>query len=132
MIGLDTNVLVRLLVEDDPEQAAAARRLVAECGEQGETCWVALVVVCELEWVLESAYGASRRDVARAVEELLGSSRFTVEASEQVHRAVAVYRTGRGDLSDLLIGESAAVAGARTTFTFDRALRDDERFTLLR
>ena len=70
MIALDTNVLVRLLVEDDAAQAARARRLVEACSEAGDVCLVSIPVLCELEWVLESVYRAPRADVEEAVRSL--------------------------------------------------------------
>lgn len=131
MIALDTNVLVRFLVRDDERQAARARRLVGSCLDGGEACLVTLPVLCELEWVLESAYGASRADVVAAVRILLATPPFQVEDAELVDRALLAHAKGRGDLSDHLLGEVGRALGARTTFTFDRALRRLAGFTLL-
>ena len=131
MIAVDTSVLVRFLVRDDEAQAARARRLVASCAEAGDRCLVSNPVLCELEWVLESVYRASRGDVASAVQSLLSTPPFQVEDPDLTQRALAAYGKGKGDLSDYLLGLVGRAQGARTTYTFDRALRGAEGFTLL-
>lgn len=131
MIALDTNVLVRFLVRDDEAQAARARRLIETCAETGEACLVSNPVLCELEWVLESVYHASRAEVASAVQALLGMPPFQVEDAPVTERALRMYSKGKGDFSDLLLGQVGRTRGARTTYTFDRDLRKAEGFTLL-
>ena len=131
MIALDTNVVVRLLVEDDEAQAARAARLVRACAEAGESCLVTISTLCELEWVLDSVYRATRADVAAAVRKFLTTPPFEVEERALVERALARYMNEKGDLSDHLIGQVARARGARTTYTFDRELRRAEAFTLL-
>jgi predicted nucleic-acid-binding protein len=131
LIALDTNVLVRFLVQDDEAQAKRARALVEKCVEAGDPCLVSNPVLCELEWVLESVYGASRGDVAAAVEGLLSTPPFQVEDADLTQQALGAYRKGKGDLSDYLLGLVGRAQGARTTYTFDRDLRRAEGFTLL-
>ncbi|HEV8131067.1 MAG TPA: type II toxin-antitoxin system VapC family toxin [Acidobacteriota bacterium] len=130
-IALDTNVLIRLLIGDDSIQAKRAKRLLESAWEQGERCFVSDPVLCELEWVLDSAYGASRHDVAMAIQELLSNKIFVVENEGLVQRAVDHYARGRADFSDYLLGVRGQAKGARTTYTFDKALRHEEGFTLL-
>ena len=96
MIALDTNVLIRLLVDDDPIQAKRARRLLESTRERGEQCFISAPVLCEIEWVLD------------------------------------LFSRGKGDFSDYLLGVRSQKQGARTTYTYDRKLRDEEGFTLLR
>lgn len=131
MIAVDTNVLVRFLVRDDQAQAARARRLIDACVEAGDPCLVSNPVLCELEWVLESVYHASRADVVAAVRALLSTPPFEMEDVRVAERAVRLYSKGKGDLSDYLLGEVGRSRGARTTYTFDRGLRKAEGFTLL-
>ena len=131
MIGLDTNVLVRFLVRDDEVQARRARTLIETCRATGEDCLVSNPVLCELEWVLESVYHASRSDVVTAVRTLLTTPPFVLEDAELLERALRMYSNSRGDLSDYILGETAAARGARTTYTFDRDLRSAGGFTLL-
>jgi predicted nucleic-acid-binding protein len=131
VIALDTNVLVRLLVQDNADQARRARRLIQECLANGEGCLVSLPVLCELEWVLETAYGASRAHVTSAVKALMTTPPFEFEDTDAVNAALGAYARGKGDLSDHLIGRLARSRGARTTYTFDRDLRRAEGFSLL-
>ena len=131
MIALDSNVLIRFLVEDDPAQADLARRLIESALEQGERCYISDPVLCELEWVLDSAYGALRRDVATALQNIIGSPFFLFDDTASVKRALDRFFRGRADFSDYLLGTRAQERGAATTYTFDKALRDEEGFTLL-
>jgi predicted nucleic-acid-binding protein len=131
LISVDTNVLVRFLVRDDQAQAARARRMIDACVVAGDACLVTNLVLCELEWVLESVYHAARADVASAVNALLSTPPFEMEDVTIVERAVRLYSKGKGDLSDYLLGEVGRARGARTTYTFDRGLRKAEGFTLL-
>jgi predicted nucleic-acid-binding protein len=131
MIALDSNVLIRLLVEDDPNQANRAKRLLQSIRERREQCFISDPVLCEIEWVLDSAYGASRRDVATAIQQFLASALFVVEDPASVQRALDLFSQGKGDFSDYLLGIRGQKRGARTTYTFDRDLRGVEGFTLL-
>lgn len=131
MIGLDTNLVVRLLVEDDKRQLRQTKRLLARCHEDGEKCLLTTIVLCELEWVLRQSYGVPRMEVAAAVEGFLTDELFAVEEPEEARRALTSYREGKGDLSDYLLGARGTSLQARTVYTFDRGLRDCEDFTLL-
>jgi predicted nucleic-acid-binding protein len=131
MIALDSNVLIRLLVEDDPIQANRARRLLKSTQERGEQCFISDPVLCEVEWVLDSVYGASRRDVATAIQHILTNDLFVVEDTASALRALDLFSRGKGDFSDYLIGIRGQRRGARTTYTYDRDLREEEGFTLL-
>jgi predicted nucleic-acid-binding protein len=89
------------------------------------------IVLCELEWVLESAYRVPRDRVTAALQTLAADDRFCFEDASRAAAAIRLYQAGTGDLSDYLLGLRAREAGAGTTFTFDRALGGDERFTLI-
>lgn len=132
MIALDTNLVIRLIVEDDPAQLAVAREIVADAEAAGETCLLTDIVLCEIEWVLLSAYGAERTDVLAAIQSLASESLFDFEDRARLQRALDSYQHGRGDLSDYLIGHTATALGARTTFTFDRGLAGESIFSVLR
>lgn len=131
MISFDTNVLVRLLVADDARQLDRAMAILEEADAAGEPCHVADVVLCETAWVLASAYDATKADLIAALEALLDDSRYGFEDPDTVREAVASFERGKGDFSDYLIGVSARRHGARTTYTFDRALRGHEAFTVI-
>jgi len=131
MIALDSNVLIRLLIEDDPVQAELARRLIEFAQEQGERCFIGDPVLCEVEWVLDSAYGASRRDVATALQNIISSPSFVFDDAASIQSALDRFWRGKADFSDYLLGTRARKRGTGTTYTFDKALRDEEGFTLL-
>jgi predicted nucleic-acid-binding protein len=131
LIALDTNILVRLMVRDDPRQTALAERLLESAAESGESCLVTDPVLCEVGWVLESNYEASRSDILAAMQELLAQEVFTFEDREAFQRAVDLCQRSKLDLSDLLIGAKGQARGARTTYTFERTLARQEGFSLL-
>lgn len=113
MRAVDTNVLVRLLVNDEPTQAEAAQRAMA-----AEPAFILKTVVLELEWVLRSAYGRSRTEVATSIESLLAASGVIVEDSAAVERAVAWFKGGM-DFADALHLASSGHADAFVTFDVD-------------
>ncbi len=128
MIGLDTNVLVRYLTQDDPSQAAKASRVI-DAAEGGEL-FVSSVVVCELVWVLEDSYDQKRDQIAQVLERLLLTGQLTFESKDLLWQVLADYRQGKGDLADYMIGRLAQRAGAPETLTFDRALKGSQFFRL--
>ena len=131
MKGLYTNVLVRYLVRDDIRQAAAADREIRACAAAGEKMVLQPVVLCELIWVLESAYGYPKQELIPVLERILRTSQFEIVQRDVVWRALAEYRTHKGDFSDYLISEANHEAGATETLTFDRAHKSSRRFRLL-
>lgn len=119
MIGLDTNVLVRYIMQDDARQAPLATRLLESLSSESPG-FVPLVSVVELGWVLSSAYELSRAQLADAFEGLLRTSEIVVERSETVWKALRLFQGSNADFADCLIERSAASAGCERTMTFDR------------
>jgi len=118
MIGLDTNVLVRYIMQDDVKQAAKATKLM-----EGLTAdapgFISLVSVVELAWVLSSCFDLTREQISQALDVLLRSKQLVVDQAEPVVRALRAYRTGNADFADCLIERTAAAAGCTQTMTFD-------------
>ena len=131
MIAIDTNVLLRLLVNDDPKQARRAQAVVDRASRLGEAILLTDVVLCEVEWVLSSAFGLSRAAIAETLARLVQGPEFTFANRAVVCEALHNYQRGKAEFSDYLIGAAATAAGATTTFTFDRDLRDSDDFNLL-
>lgn len=131
MIGLDTNILVRLLIEDDPVQTPLVFRLLGEALASNEVCYVSDVALCELEWVLVSSYDASRSEVASAFQRLFDQPGFLFDDPQSLRRALNRYRLSRVEFSDLLLGGRGQACGVRTTYTFDRPLSRQDGFSLL-
>ena len=120
MIGLDTNVLVRYLVQDDPAQGVAAAALIEGRCTPDAPGRVDHVVLCELVWVLETAYGYSRELVAGVIRQILETAELSVESPDLAWPALRAYEAGPADLADYLIGQRNQAAGCESTFTFDR------------
>lgn len=131
MIALDTNVLVRLALYDDEVQAKAAERLLMRARREQVELFVADVVVCELVWVLTRRARLSRGAIAAALDQLLRTELVVVADPGVIDRALAAYRTGKGDFADYLVREQARRAGAREVVTFDRALKGEAEFRVL-
>ena len=119
MIALDTNVLVRVLVEDDREQAESARVLLGELTPE-RLGFVCREVVVELVWVLERTYGLSRDRIAMVLEGLVSTEGLLVESADDVAHAAFRYRQGGIGFSDLMIAAAAKRSGATRLCTFDR------------
>ena len=131
MIGLDTNVVIRFLAQDDPVQSPLATRLFSRLTRE-EPGFISLIVLAEISWVLARPYEAPRADVAGAIEGLLLSTEIVVENAPAAYRALAAYRAStKAEFADALIREIAALAGARETVTFDRIAARDFGMKLL-
>ena len=119
MIALDTNVLVRFLVQDDPEQARLAGEVMDQLTEDAPA-FVGREVLVELVWVLERAYRLGRAEIAGALDGLLASTELVIEGADQVGPALELYRNDGFGFADLMIAAAARRAGAREVVTFDR------------
>ncbi len=119
MIGLDTNVILRLLTGDSPQQQAAARTVLERDASPNDPAFVNRVVVIETVWVLESVYAYARKEIAAAIDGLLRTVSIATEDAEHVRAALVAYRNG-ADFADALIAASNAARGCSATFTFDR------------
>lgn len=120
MIGLDTNVVVRFLAQDDEIQSPIASRFISRLSRE-QPGFISTVVLAEITWVLSRAYKASRSDIAKAVEGLLRSAELVVENAEAAYRALADYQgSTSAEFADALIVRIAALAGAGETVSFDQ------------
>jgi predicted nucleic-acid-binding protein len=123
MIGLDTNVLVRYIAQDDAIQSQTATNFIEQLSER-DPGFISVVVMTETAWVLERAYRLSTAEVAKAIEGTLQADALVVESEQEVFTAMIALKEGRGSFADALIGALGATAGCSVTVTFDqRALR---------
>ncbi len=120
MIGLDTNVLVRHIVQDNPAEGRAASTLIAARCSADEPGVVSLMVLCELVWVLDRGYGYTRAAIAAVLRQMLSVEDLLVDRSELAWQALHLYQNGKTDFADYLIGLSHRDHGAEVTCTFDR------------
>jgi predicted nucleic-acid-binding protein len=121
MAALDTNILVRFLVEDGEAQLAAARKLISCCVTLGEALYVPVTVSLELEWVLRSSFGFDKETVAHTLAQLLSSFELAFESEGAIEVALALYGQGGADYSDCLHVALARAAGEEPLWTFDKA-----------
>jgi predicted nucleic-acid-binding protein len=120
MIGLDTNVLVRLVVGDDPRQTYRAKRFVSRHCTPDSPGFIDCVVLAELVWVLASSYGYARSEIAAAVEGVLGGGDRVVEHHDAVRASLEDYKAGRADFAGALIARVNRAYGCEATATFDQ------------
>lgn len=134
MIGLDTNVLLRwlldesILADDAPEQSQLVSRTILE---SDEIFFVNHVVLAETIWVLQNKVGQSRKVIEEIVVRLLHSSNVESENADTVERALAAFVSGKADFADYLIAEVNRASGCSTTLTFDRKAAKHSAFTKL-
>ena len=121
MIGLDTNVLVRYLVQDDPTQTRQANALIDRAAARETAMFINHVVMSELAWVLGRGYGYVRTALAEVIEKILLGRQFEIEKKDLVWTALTNFKASRADFADCLIGVINELAGCETTLTFDRS-----------
>jgi len=131
MIGLDTNVLVRYLAQDDPVQSAQATELFERQLTGDNPGFLSVVAMVETVWVLDRAYGLPAHEIAAAVERTLQADVLVVESEQEVFSAMIALKEGQGSFADALIEALCAKAGCSRTLTFDRQASRLPGFELL-
>ncbi len=132
MIGLDTNVIVRYLAQDDVRQAAIATRLIEGSLSAEARGFVSIVTLAEIVWVMSSNYRAARAAVADIVEGLLTAPQLAIEKADVIWRALRAFRESKADFSDAVIVELGRDTGCTKTVTFDRHAAAHPGFEMLR
>jgi len=131
MIGLDTNVLVRYIMQDDPKQSPKASALI-ESLNADNLGFITLVSIVELYWVLTTSYDLTGQQVKQALEVLLRTKQIIVDRADQVLRALRVFDDSKADFADCLIERTAVSAGCEQTMTFDVGAAKHAGMTLIR
>lgn len=119
MIGLDTNVLVRLLVRDNEDQFERAQKLVRREAHAGAPVLISHLVLLEAEWVLRSRYKLSKSEIVGAFSELLSAVDLTFEAEPAIEEALFIWKNSRAQFADCLIGARYGTLGCSATASFD-------------
>jgi predicted nucleic-acid-binding protein len=119
VIGIDTNLLIRLAMQDDPIQCAKVDVFLASLSRQ-EVGFISLVTLIESVWVLGKRYNLSKSDIVRFVQELSDAPELTMEGAEAVSEALQCFKASKADFADCLIERLGALAGCRETVTVDR------------
>jgi len=131
MIGLDTNILIRYLTQDDPVQAAKATEILERRLTPKSPGFVSVVTMVEVVWVLDRAYDLTAQEIAAAVERLLQVEVLSIENEQEVFTAMVALRQGRGSFADTLIAELGVRAGCTRTLTFDQKAARQPAFELV-
>jgi predicted nucleic-acid-binding protein len=132
VIGVDTNVIVRFLAQDDDVQSPTATRFMSRLSRE-RPGFVSAVVLAEVSWVLSRAYKVSRDDLAEAIEGLLRSAELMIENADAAYRALSRYQASKSvEFADALIAQIALVAGADEVVTFDQTAASQLGVRLLR
>ncbi len=127
MIGLDTNVLLRATVQDDPVQSPVARKIIKGLSAR-KPGYVNVLVLAEFAWTLERRYEYPSGDIVAVMEAMLASDAFVIADHDAVGRALDRVAEEKLRFSDALIGELNLAAGCEQTLTFDRAATRSDLF----
>jgi predicted nucleic-acid-binding protein len=124
VIGIDTNILVRYLAQDDPAQSRIATAIIEHRLNEDNPGFISIIAMAETVWVLDRAYRLSNRELADAVERILQTETFVIQNEQEVFLAMVAVKEGSGSFADALIAALGDAAGCAHTLTFDRqALR---------
>ena len=131
MNGLDTNILVRLITDDDAGMRDSAVRLIENTHANAEVLLVPIVVILELVWVLSARYGFSRTDILNALERLSCVKGLRFDSDIRLHELIEIGRESAADIADILIGLCARDSGCNFTWTFDKKAAKIALFRML-
>ena len=119
MIGLDTNIIVRYVVQDDPVQSGIATKVIDSL-TAAEPGFVSVIVLAELVWVLDFSYHSTKETIEQVIQALLNSKEMVIEQAEIVSQALRLFKTGEANFADFLIERIGNRMGCTHTITFDR------------
>lgn len=120
MIGLDTNIVVRYLAQDDVQQCKKVNRLIENELNSERKGYISLITLVEVVWVLETCYDQKKAELIAVIEGLLATKQFSIQRADIAYLALKAYRNGSGDFSDALIVAIALDAGCEKVLTFDK------------
>ena len=131
MIGIDTNLLVRYLAQDDPRQSALAAELIEGSCSENSPAFINHVVLCETVWVLERCYDVKKDMMAVILEKILKTEHFSIQGLEMVWRAVKEFRKTGAGFADCLLSQINLANGCEPTATFDKKAAISQGYRLL-
>lgn len=123
MIGLDTNVLIRLLTRDDEGQAEKARALLDEHAEEDGALFVSDIVLAELVWTLDRTYKLGKVEISNAIKALANNATLGFESREVLRQAQDLFSGSKAGFADCLIVAKATAAGCTSLVTFDKSMQ---------
>ena len=128
MIGLDTNILVRYLAQDDPKQSAVVTRLIENDYDREDYCFINRIVLCELVWVLQRAYKIEKSKIIDIIEQLLHTTQFNCQSPDIIWKALNLYKKGSADFADYLSSAINQNQGCEYTMSFDKKALKSEGY----
>jgi len=131
LIGIDTNVLIRYLTQDDPKQAAKATNYLETNCSKEHPGYINHIVLCEVIWVLSHGYKYPKSNITEVIKQLFNTSELSVENPEQAWAALRDFEKGKADYSDYLIAHKNKQAGCSETITFDKKAANHKLFESL-
>jgi predicted nucleic-acid-binding protein len=132
MKALDTNIIIRFLVNDDKVQGDKVRTLFERAEDRKETLYISIPVLLEVLWVLSSVYDYNRNEIIRAVESMKLMSILEFEKVDTIEDLILIGKSTKHELDDLLIGLVAKNEGCSSTITFDKHAVKSNLFELLK
>ena len=123
MIALDTNVLIRLFIDDDSMQPQKARALFDTHKDLDDSLWIADIVMLELAWTLDRRYDLPRPDICAALKALAGNACVLLESGSAIEQSIALYEKGPAGFADCLLAVKASMARCDALRTFDKKMR---------
>lgn len=128
MNAIDTNILVRLIVQDDEEQSKKALNFIKKQG----VVFISTIVLCEFSWVCLACYDFNKKELYKALEHILRTDQFKIENSDSVWGALHEFHHSQIDFSDCLIGSISKHNDCEKVVTFDKKATHSDFFELLR
>ncbi len=128
MIGLDTNILLRFIVQDDAVQYKLVSDFICKLRDDGEIMFITDVVLSEFIWTIRTGYKYRKPDILRVLMSLLDATDFLFESEDEIEPVIHAYRIGRGDFADYLIEAKCKIAGCKALATLDKALLREAGF----
>lgn len=121
MIGIDTNVIVRYIVQDDPKQTKAATKLIEQSCSKDNPGYINHIVLCEIVWVLRRNYKLDKQSICQVIEQIMRTDRLLIEDIQLVWKALEAFKETKADFADGLLGQRNLQAGCQYTATLDNA-----------
>ena len=131
MIGIDTNVLVRYITQDDPDQARIVTNFLESRCSQKSPCFINHIVLCELVWVLRRCYQVDNKQALAIIEQILRTVQLQVQEPQVVWSALKMAKSGKADFADCLISMINRSEGCKFTITLDQNAAKIKGMTLI-
>jgi predicted nucleic-acid-binding protein len=128
MVGVDTNVIVRFLIKDDPEHYRSALSILQHAKAENENVYISLIVLAEVSWVLKSVYKFSRRELHSALQDIISNPLFVLQEESAVEDALRWFSSGKADFADYLAGVMCKKASGSPLLTFDKNCSEKQLF----